>query len=64
MLEFLRACCETPELHFDFVEKQLDIVQQDLNHRACAGDVFITRHSNLSSVHVVFHLLAGGKSPF
>lgn len=85
VLDFMKACEQSTELHFADLESQLSDVEKDLaranNWRETFsssplssdslfvsetkssteslhyGDIYITRHSNLSQVHVVFHLV-------
>ena len=50
------------EFHFDQIDVQLDQIQSDLKEvnestRLKPGDFFITKHSNLSQAHVIFHLV-------
>ncbi|GAM29460.1 hypothetical protein SAMD00019534_126360, partial [Acytostelium subglobosum LB1] len=60
---FIQYCNMSTELHFDSVEQQISILKEsvDTNHFK-NGDFFITKHSNLSDVQVVFHLLADSKN--
>lgn len=47
------------ELHFGDYESQINDVEQAWSQNTLApqeGDVFITKHSNLPGVHVIFHL--------
>ncbi|CAG0883332.1 unnamed protein product [Darwinula stevensoni] len=63
--EFASICEQSPELHFPLLEEQLEAVRQVVKentsssngHCLSVGDVYVTRHSNLSEVHVVFHLV-------
>ncbi|CAI2167099.1 7188_t:CDS:2 [Funneliformis geosporum] len=61
--EFFKRCKESTELHFDNVENQLEVIENDYSlddsngPSLQEGDFFITRHSNLPLVHVVFHLV-------
>uniref|UniRef100_A0A8C9YK59 FERRY endosomal RAB5 effector complex subunit 3 n=1 Tax=Sander lucioperca TaxID=283035 RepID=A0A8C9YK59_SANLU len=63
--EFATVAKECTDFHFPCLEAQLDEVQQvELYARAQrsskqkeqSGEFYISRHSNLSEVHVVFHL--------
>jgi Uncharacterised conserved protein (DUF2362) len=50
------------EFHFDQVDLQLENIQEDLKKlndstRLKPGDFFVTKHSNLSQAHVIFHLV-------
>ncbi|CAB4381364.1 hypothetical protein RhiirA5_493614 [Rhizophagus irregularis] len=58
--KFFERCNETTEFHFDKVETQLEAIENDYPIDSSSlkeGDFFITRHSNLPLVHVVFHLV-------
>lgn len=61
--EFSKTCNSLNELHFDNFSKQIqhirDNVLPDRAERKSleTGDCYITKHSNLSNVHVVFHLV-------
>ncbi|RIA85821.1 hypothetical protein C1645_830227, partial [Glomus cerebriforme] len=61
--EFFERCKESTEFHFDEVETQLKAIEKDYpidgsdGPSLREGDFFITRHSNLPLVHVVFHLV-------
>lgn len=58
------------EFHFDQIDKQINKIEEDLrkhrqgqgqaglNAKLKEGDCFITTHSNLSSTHVIFHLIS------
>uniref|UniRef100_A0A7G3AJ40 Putative conserved secreted protein n=1 Tax=Lutzomyia longipalpis TaxID=7200 RepID=A0A7G3AJ40_LUTLO len=66
------------EFHFDQIENQIERIEEDLrkSHNDAAaggatektsqklhpGDFFITRHSNLSQTHVIFHLISDESS--
>lgn len=63
--EIYRNAAMSTEFHFEQIHKQIDNVQNELtklNDRSAAklkpGDFFITRHSNLSQTHVIFHLIS------
>ncbi|XP_053682077.1 protein C12orf4 homolog isoform X2 [Sabethes cyaneus] len=71
--EIRRSANMSTEFHFDQVEYQIEKIQEDLRKlrqtvdverdskngcRLKPGDVFITRHSNLSHSHVIFHLIS------
>lgn len=49
------------EFHFNQIDKQLEDIQNDLKSvgetRLKPGDFFITKHSNLSQAHIIFHLV-------
>ncbi|KAF9309047.1 hypothetical protein BG003_010279 [Podila horticola] len=57
--EFFQSCQTSTELHFDSIEKQLEVLEEDIpldGSTLNEGDFIITRHSNLPMIHVVFHL--------
>ncbi|RIA93487.1 hypothetical protein C1645_874088 [Glomus cerebriforme] len=55
---FFARCKESTEFHFKDVESQLEAVERDFSKSEVQeGDFFITKHSNLPLVHVVFHLV-------
>lgn len=60
-----RNAAMSTEFHFAQIHRQVDDVQAELAKledrsaaKLKAGDFFITRHSNLSQTHVVFHLIS------
>ncbi|CAG8475851.1 4584_t:CDS:2 [Paraglomus occultum] len=62
--EFFQRCKESTEFHFDDIDYQLKLIEEDFMRSASddaipirEGDFFITRHSNLPLVHIVFHLV-------
>lgn len=60
--EIFRNASMSTEFHFQQINKQIEGVQNELAEvnatKLKAGDVFITRHSNLSQTHVIFHLIS------
>lgn len=51
-------CQESTEFHFADIETQLSVVEEDFkDHLVTEGSFFVTKHSNLPSTQVVFHLL-------
>lgn len=59
-----RNAAMSTEFHFDQIANQIDDIQKKLNYiderpnrKLKAGDFYITRHSNLSQTHVIFHLI-------
>ncbi|XP_059610816.1 protein C12orf4 [Phlebotomus argentipes] len=63
------------EFHFDQIENQIERIEEDLRKgqsesgggsggspKLHPGDFFITRHSNLSQTHVIFHLISDESS--
>ncbi|XP_015791258.1 protein C12orf4 homolog [Tetranychus urticae] len=66
--EFSEKCLQSTDFHFPDIEEQLSTIRLkaskfDANKKSIElsplkpGDFYITRHSNLSQVHVVFHLV-------
>jgi len=56
--EFMSACNSTTEFHFDDVQAQLETAKKKAaGAKLCTGDFVVTKHSNLSHVHVVFHMV-------
>lgn len=60
--EIFRNASMSTEFHFEQIQKQIEGVQLELTEvnatKMKPGDVFITRHSNLSQTHVIFHLIS------
>lgn len=63
--EIARNAAMSTEFHFEQIATQIDDVQKELNqmdgrdnNKLKAGDFFITRHSNLSQTHIIFHLIS------
>ena len=57
-IDLAELCQQTTEFHFDSLETQLDYRPNNLK----PGDFVITRHSNLNSAHVIFHLVVDQES--
>ncbi|KAL6636433.1 hypothetical protein U3516DRAFT_774260 [Neocallimastix sp. 'constans'] len=62
----IQQCKRTTEFHFDNIEKQLITIEKSLPKKdgkpvLNEGDFFVTCHSNLSLIHVVFHLIVSDK---
>lgn len=61
--DFSQLCNSLNEFHFDSFGKQIKHIQEHVmpayaNRRNLeTGDCYVTRHSNLANVHVVFHLV-------
>ncbi|ORX65392.1 hypothetical protein BCR32DRAFT_297742 [Anaeromyces robustus] len=58
----INQCKRTTEFHFDDIEKQLSTIEKTLPKKdgkpiLNEGDFFVTCHSNLPLIHVVFHLV-------
>ena len=53
-------CSRSTEYHFPNFEQQLESlkVKTGQGKRLKCGDFYMTRHSNLCEVHVVFHMLS------
>jgi hypothetical protein len=60
--DFINICNESTEFHFDDIITQLNDAKRDFNGKMQTGDIFITRHSNLAFVHIVFHLAVEKKN--
>ncbi|EFA10962.1 Uncharacterized protein C12orf4 homolog-like Protein [Tribolium castaneum] len=72
--DFQEICQRTTEFHFPHIDDQLDKIsntaqlylksQKENSNRNInsellqAGDFYITRHSNLAQVHVIFHMVS------
>ncbi|KAK5665876.1 hypothetical protein QVD99_007502 [Batrachochytrium dendrobatidis] len=61
--ELIQKCKMSTEFHFDSIERQLESISDGLPCDEAGvpilqeGDFFVTKHSNLPSAHVVFHLI-------
>jgi hypothetical protein len=61
--EFSQLCQSLNEFHFDSFSKQIKHIQEHVmpsyagRRNLELGDCYVTRHSNLANVHVVFHLV-------
>ncbi|KAI9251569.1 hypothetical protein BY458DRAFT_523892 [Sporodiniella umbellata] len=56
-------CQQSTEFHFADIESQISLAQLDFEARPQGleeGSFFVTKHSNLPNVQVVFHLLVDG----
>lgn len=59
--EFAELCERSTDLHFPSLDEQLSQVRRELDNRSATlrtGDFYTTKHSNLSEVHAVFHLVS------
>lgn len=57
--EICKNASMSTEFHFEQINKQIESIQSKLEQpKLKAGDFFITRHSNLSQTHVIFHLIS------
>ncbi|ELK36870.1 hypothetical protein MDA_GLEAN10008731 [Myotis davidii] len=56
--DFATVCQECTDFHFPRIEEQLEVVQQVVLYARTQRrrEFYITRHSNLSEIHVAFHL--------
>jgi len=62
----IQQCKRTTEFHFDDIEKQLITIEKTLPKKdgkpvLNEGDFFVTCHSNIPLIHVVFHLVVNDK---
>ncbi|KAI9323160.1 hypothetical protein BX666DRAFT_1883930 [Dichotomocladium elegans] len=58
-------CQHSTEFHFPDIEAQLVVIEQDFESRPDAlqeGSFFVTRHSNLPTTQVVFHLVVDAEA--
>lgn len=56
-VDFIKECNKTTELHFEEIENQIENVKNQIGGQNLnVGDFFVTTHSNLKGIHVVFHL--------
>lgn len=61
--EFAQLCTSLNEFHFDSFGRQIKHIQDRVmpsyagRRNLELGDCYVTRHSNLANVHVVFHLV-------
>lgn len=61
--EFNKMCNSLNEFHFDNFNKQIQLIRDNVmpvyagRRNLETGDCYVTRHSNLSNAHVVFHLV-------
>ncbi|CAD5123313.1 unnamed protein product [Dimorphilus gyrociliatus] len=56
--DFKMICQDSTEFHWNDFDKQLEDIKTILNGKKLQpGDCYVTRHSNLSNVQVVFHLV-------
>ncbi|KAI9203883.1 uncharacterized protein BJ171DRAFT_508553 [Polychytrium aggregatum] len=66
--ELIRKCQRSTEFHFNEIDIQLKEIERRLPQDERGqplleeGDFFITKHSNLPLIHVVFHLIIGDES--
>jgi hypothetical protein len=62
-LALFERCQQSTEFHFTDIETQLTTIEHDFIHSENGlqeGSFFITKHSNLPSTQVVFHLIIDG----
>ena len=57
ILEIFWECARNPECHFPGIKEQLENTLSLVLDSVQEGDVLLTRHSNLSQTHVIFHLV-------
>jgi hypothetical protein len=63
----MERCQQSTEFHFADMESQLTVIEKDFaNGGLVEGSFFVTKHSNLPSTQVVYHLLidSAGKKQF
>lgn len=66
-IALFERCQHSTEFHFPDIETQLTVIEQDYNSRPESlqeGSFFITRHSNLPSTQVIFHLVVDSECKF
>lgn len=66
-IALFERCQHSTEFHFPDIETQLTVIEQDYNSRPDSlqeGSFFITRHSNLPSTQVIFHLVVDSECKF
>ncbi|KAK4871504.1 hypothetical protein RN001_015628 [Aquatica leii] len=70
--EFTEICERSTEFHFPYIEDQLESISNTLQKHQMEpnsarntnskhlqpGDVYVTRHSNLAQVHIIFHMVS------
>lgn len=63
--EIVKNASMSTEFHFNQINKQIDDIQGQLakvdersGQKLKPGDFFITKHSNLSQTHLIFHLIS------
>lgn len=63
--ELVKNASTTTEFHFSQIQHQIEDIQNELKRakernsgKLMPGDFFITRHSNLSQTHLIFHLIS------
>jgi len=61
--DFINICNSSTEFHFDSIRDQIDAIKlSNSENKFTTGDVLITKHSNLSDITVVFHLIIEKKN--
>jgi Uncharacterised conserved protein (DUF2362) len=56
--ELVELCSARTDFHFDTMSEQLARLRIAAHDRLKPGDFFVTKHSNLSQCHLVFHMVA------
>lgn len=63
--DLLKNASMSTEFHFNSIGRQIEEIQNELKSikerdgcKLKPGDFFITRHSNLSQTHIIFHLIS------
>lgn len=63
---FIKLCQQSTDFHFPSWDEQMDQikcqVESKCHNKLHPGDFYTTKHSNLSEVHVVFHLVTDDDS--
>jgi hypothetical protein len=54
-LDAMQTCA--PELHFDDLDDQVERIAKAFPETPGIGDYFVTKHSNLSRIHLIYHLI-------
>eukprot|EP01119_Soliformovum_irregulare_P010393 TRINITY_DN2550_c0_g2_i2.p1 TRINITY_DN2550_c0_g2~~TRINITY_DN2550_c0_g2_i2.p1 ORF type:complete len:547 (-),score=157.45 TRINITY_DN2550_c0_g2_i2:323-1780(-) len=63
--EFSKMCDAATEFHFDTFDAQLTSIKSKISSDPLSvGDFFVTRHTNLGNVNVVFHLVVSPTKNF
>ncbi|KAJ3216156.1 hypothetical protein HDU67_009883 [Dinochytrium kinnereticum] len=62
---FMQKCKRSTEFHFEDIETQLSRIEDQFEKNEDGepiveeGDFFITKHSNIPQIHLIFHLVIG-----
>lgn len=55
-IQYHTSQTQAPDLHFADISTQLQQIQESISELE-SGDYFVTKHSNLAWIHLVFHLI-------